>query len=536
MASIKILDCTLREAPIENQMWGELYIRKILHRLEKAGVDIIEIGFLKNSKHVSGSTSFQFVEEIEPYIDRKKNPDQWYSALVDYGRYDLKYLSEHTGKSVDMIRVCFKHNEMDQVLDYAKQIKEKGYKVCIQHVDTMGFTDQEIIPFIGEVNKLKPYSYSIVDTFGSMYEHDMLHFLTLADVFLDKDIQLGFHGHNNLMMADANLQTFVRKLSGKRDIIGDASLLGCGRGAGNAHTELIAEYLIKNYGMNYDIDEIFDVIDSVIYVIQKQVTWGYGIPYLISGIHNAHSFNVKQLLHRHIIKSKDLRAIIEQLDEVQKKKYDYALLEKLYIEHFNHPYDDVKSIEKLTKELTGRMVLVIGPAMSAIKEKTHIDTFIDTKKPIVVALNNYIEGYHADYIFFSGIRRYQNLQYYNREQLGATQIIVTSNIKTQPLDNETVVDYTSLIKYGWINLDSSFILLLRLLIKCGVSEINITGVDGYKNNEDAYFRSDYEVNLETEDKVEITKDNRSMLEDIRKHYPDLPIHFITDSLYKTVFE
>ena len=52
-------------------------------------VDIIEIGFLKNSKHAEGSTSFQRVEEIEQYIAPKKE-GTLYVALVDYGRYDLQ--------------------------------------------------------------------------------------------------------------------------------------------------------------------------------------------------------------------------------------------------------------------------------------------------------------------------------------------------------------------------------------------------------------------------------------------------------------
>ena len=66
MGRLQLLDCTLREAPIDNLMWGEMNIHKMIHGLEMANVDIIECGFLKNADYIKGSTSFQRVEDIIP--------------------------------------------------------------------------------------------------------------------------------------------------------------------------------------------------------------------------------------------------------------------------------------------------------------------------------------------------------------------------------------------------------------------------------------------------------------------------------------
>ena len=70
--TVCVLDCTLREAPIDDLMWGKLSIMKTIHGLELAGIEIIEVGFLKNNAHKSGSTSFQKVEEIREFIKPKK--------------------------------------------------------------------------------------------------------------------------------------------------------------------------------------------------------------------------------------------------------------------------------------------------------------------------------------------------------------------------------------------------------------------------------------------------------------------------------
>ena len=45
--SFKLLDCTLREAPLDRLMWGDMAIKKTVNGLENANVDIIELGFLK---------------------------------------------------------------------------------------------------------------------------------------------------------------------------------------------------------------------------------------------------------------------------------------------------------------------------------------------------------------------------------------------------------------------------------------------------------------------------------------------------------
>ena len=82
MGRLQLLDCTLREAPIDNLMWGEMNIHKMIHGLEMANVDIIECGFLKNADYIKGSTSFQRVEDIIPFLKNKKK-GKTYVALVD---------------------------------------------------------------------------------------------------------------------------------------------------------------------------------------------------------------------------------------------------------------------------------------------------------------------------------------------------------------------------------------------------------------------------------------------------------------------
>ena len=535
MVNFKLLDCTLREAPLDRLLWGELFTHKVIRGLENAGINIIEIGFLKDCTYEPGSTCFSCVEDIEPYLLNKK-ADVMYVALVDYGRFDLSNLSDYDGRTIDAIRICFKHNEIEDVLDYASQIRAKGYKVCIQHVDTMGYQDEEIVKFVRKVNEFKPFSYSIVDTFGAMYSKDVMHYADIINRELDEDIWMGLHTHNNMMLADANAQLYTDELIGKRKIIVDTSLYGCGRSAGNAHTELMTTYMNKNHEFQYDINEVLDLIDTVITAAQKKTTWGYSIPYFISGMYNAHTFNVNQLLKRHNIKSKDLRAIMGMLDEKQKKAYDYVLLEKLYVQYFDNPVDDEAVLNELTEAFSGREILLLGPGASIKDNCEKIHQFISVTKPIVVGVNNVIDGFCLDYIFYSGSIRYDNLKYQTHKLTRLPKLIVTSNIKVEADINEYIVNYNSLIKYGWINMDSSIILLMRLMIKCQVRKMYMAGLDGYTGSGDAFYDNELDTNMNATDRVEHTNDNISMMKDILADNKDLQVRFLTASIYEEVFQ
>ena len=327
LMKINLLDCTLREAPIKDLILGKDVIQDFINGLEKTGINIIECGFLRDIGACQDNTIFKYASDIEPFLVNK-NVNRIYTALIDYGRYNIDNLTDFDGKSIDALRICFKKNERNEVIPFAKAIKDKGYKIFIQQVDTLAYNDYEICELIQEINKLKPYAYSIVDTFGSMYADDVRHLCKLVNNNLDNSIIMGFHAHNNLMLAASNSELFIELMNNIREIIIDTAVLGCGRGAGNAATELLIQYINSKFNGEYMLDPIFDIVDNL---MPKFIgKWGYNIPYFISGTHNTHVFNINYLVEKHNIKSKNLKNFVETLNEYQKKHYDYTKLEQLY--------------------------------------------------------------------------------------------------------------------------------------------------------------------------------------------------------------
>ncbi|MBD5537987.1 MAG: hypothetical protein HDQ99_21935 [Lachnospiraceae bacterium] len=508
MGHARILDCTLRDGGyLLDKCFGEENIYGIVNGLVNTGIDIIEIGFLQNGGFGDGKTVFLNSTEAEKYIPMNKG-ESIFTAFADYSRYDISNLDEYTGKSFQAVRECFFKNECKGAIEYCKQIKKKGYLCFVQPVDILGYNDKELIELIEQINIVEPYCFSIVDTFGSMYEDDLQRIFSIIHHNLSPKCKIGFHSHNNLQMSSALAQSFLKLSYGKREVIVDATISGMGRGAGNAPTELIAQYMVDKMGYLYNMDALLDVIDHYMRNIRSQVEWGYNTYFYIAGAYSTHVNNIAYLTKKNSIKSKDIRYILNELDEDTRKRYDYEKLESTYLKYMQTNIDDTLDFNRLKDELSGRNVVLLAAGRSIVEEQSKILKYIEENHAKVISINYPHENIPNDFIYISNIKRFQS---FDKKKCKAP-IIYTSNVKTQGNDSEYVISFMRLIKCGWENSDNSTILLLRLLNELNVSKIGIAGFDGYDYTNN-YAEKVHEYNLSVQDALFINKELEEMLND-----------------------
>ena len=68
-----LLDCTLRDgAYIVESKFGDSVIRGIIHKIEEAGAEVIECGWLKDKPHQRDSTFYHIPADLEQYLSVKK--------------------------------------------------------------------------------------------------------------------------------------------------------------------------------------------------------------------------------------------------------------------------------------------------------------------------------------------------------------------------------------------------------------------------------------------------------------------------------
>ena len=330
MKSLQVLDCTLRDGAQTNEArFGEVAVRDITENLTKAGIDIIECGFLKECEFESGRTYYPQPSYACPYIPEKKN-GIIYSALMDYGRFNVEDLEKYDGRTFDLIRVSFFEKDIDNVKDFIQKICDKGYKVSIQPMDTFSYGNESIEKIISIANEISPEALSMVDTYSLATTDDIDRVYHLYESGLDIKIKIGFHSHNNQLNSFALAQHFIKISMPERQLIIDASLYGMGRGGGNLNTELFAEYLNRQGIKRYQIKYILDMIDKYLVKFKEKFEWGYTMPMLYAGLYGVHVFTAGYLAEKPGVTSYDLKCMFEMLDEHKKKRYDYDYLDEIY--------------------------------------------------------------------------------------------------------------------------------------------------------------------------------------------------------------
>ena len=143
---LKVLDCTLRDGGYINDWnWGFGTARNIIYQLLLAKVDIIEVGFLRNvEKYNEDITVCNRIEELNRLLPEEKGDGVIYSAMAMRSNYDIYKLTPYNGDGIELIRITAHDYDIEDGMDFAREVKEKGYKLSINPINIMGYSDSKI--------------------------------------------------------------------------------------------------------------------------------------------------------------------------------------------------------------------------------------------------------------------------------------------------------------------------------------------------------------------------------------------------------
>lgn len=518
MNNIKVLDCTLRDGGYCNQWkFGCENIRKIIAGLADANIDIIECGFLSNKVHPDQNISkFASVSEIEPFI-LKKQEGKLYVAMVNYGEYSAEDLPERSADSIDGIRVAFHKKNLTEALELCREIKKKGYKVFVQAMVSVSYSDEEFLKLIQKVNDFQPYAFYIVDSFGMMKEKDLTRLFYMVEHNLSENIWIGFHSHNNMQLAYSNAQKLVT-LQTDRNLIIDTSVYGMGRGAGNLNTELFVEFLNENVSTDYELKPLLSIIDEIINEFYQQNYWGYSLPNYLSAKHNAHPNYAKYLDDQKTLTVEDMESIFELMDTEKCVDFDKKYIEDLYIRYMNKGRQQNEHVIELGKKLAGKTILLIAPGKSSVDEQSLIAEHLAKDDIIGISVNFAYTYADTDYIFLSNLRRYREL---GKEEYA--KCIVTSNI---PAENVYLqVKYKDLLNDEEAVRDKAGLMAIRFLMNYDIKEILLAGFDGYSHDTRENY-GDKKMAFFTRNAI-LDVMNEGMSQVLRKFASEVHISFLT---------
>lgn len=472
MGRVRLLDCTLRDGGYCNQwQFGYDNIKKIINGLVSAGIDIIECGFLTNKTAYKKDVSiFTRMEDVAKVIPPNRE-GKLFVCLMNYGEYTLEEIPDYDGTSLDGIRVAFHKKDMRAALKLCEGIKAKDYKVFIQAMVSLNYTDEEFMELIRLTNEFEPYAFYIVDSFGIMKKKDLTRLFYMVEHKLKENIHIGYHSHNNMQLAYSNAQTLV-DIQTKRSLIIDASVFGMGRGAGNLNTELFVEYMNDNLGTEYMLKPLLTIIDEVLNHYYQLNYWGYSLPNYLSAAHNCHPNYASYLDDKKTLTVENMDEIFSMMDEEKRSTFDKKYIEGLYIRYMDNGRIYGEHLYELRKILEGRRVLIIAPGKSGEYEKDKVIACAARKDVVSISVNFDYPHVETDFIFLSNLRRFREL-----DPSKKCKTIVTSNIPADGVYLKT--KYTELLNCIEAVKDNAGMMLIKFLINLGVKEILLAGFDGY---------------------------------------------------------
>lgn len=520
MNKIHVLDCTLRDGGYcNNWEFGYDNITKIADGLTQSGIDVIECGFISEKKKYGKEVSkFNTISEISEIIPSDRN-SKIFVAMMNYGEYDVDNLPEYDGTSIDGIRVAFHKKDLVNAMKICEKIKAKGYLVFVQAMVSLSYSDEEFLELIKLVNSVGVHSFYIVDSFGMMKGKDLTRLFYVVEHNLDEKIWIGFHSHNNMQLAYSNAQALC-SVTTNRNLIIDSSVYGMGRGAGNLNTELFVSYLNENYGTDYKIKPLLNIIDEILNEFYQRNYWGYSLPNYLSAFHNAHPNYAGYLDDKKTLTVEDMNEIFSMMDDEKKVNFDKSYIEELYLGYMEKGKVNDEHITELKSAVSGKKILLIAPGKSSKDEKDKINSFIENNNVVSVSVNFDYEN--TDYIFLSNLRRYKEL-----DSSVKSKCIVTSNVPAGDAYLQT--PYKELINSEEAVKDNAGLMAIKFFMNLGVNEIYLAGFDGYAHDVKENY-GDTKLEFISKNAV-LDAMNDGMNKVLAQYSGNVKIEFVTEQKY-----
>jgi 4-hydroxy 2-oxovalerate aldolase len=284
---IRVVDVTVRDGGLMNDhRFSDDVVRAVYQACVAAGIDYMEVGY-KGSKRIFsrgeyGPWKFCDEEDLRRIVG-DNDTDLKLCVMADAERCDYQEdILPKRESVIDMVRVATYIHQVPVALDMVKDAHDKGYETTINLMAASAVAEIELEGALELLCNSEVGAIYVVDSFGAFYSEQVHYLVDLYKKYAEPlGKTVGMHAHNNQQLAYAN--TIEAAIKGA-DLL-DSSMAGLGRGAGNCQTELLLGFL---HNPKYRLRPVLKCIQEHIEPMRKDLRWGFGIPYMITGMLNEH--------------------------------------------------------------------------------------------------------------------------------------------------------------------------------------------------------------------------------------------------------
>lgn len=379
-----ILDCTLRDGGYYTA-WdfpAEL-VSRYLEAMKAARVDVVELGFrMLRNEGFKGA----FAYTTDSYIRSLNVPDGLTVGVMVNGGELLggveKTLEQLFPEAADtspvkLVRVACHFNEFERALPASQWLHQRGYKVGFNLMQIAGRSRAEVCRLARMASAWPIDILYFADSMGSMGPPDVAE--TIAWLREGWKGDLGIHTHDNMGQA---LQNTLRA-HGEGVCWLDATIMGMGRGPGNARTEELLIEMEGHQRKGANLVPLLALIRDYFKPLKIHHGWGSNPYYYLAGKYGIHPSYVQEMLIDPRYGEEDVLAAIDYLRREGGQRFRR---DNLYSAKEFYDATPAGSWAPATL-LEGREVLLLGAGPGIVKHRQALEVYIRRANPVVIAMN-----------------------------------------------------------------------------------------------------------------------------------------------------
>jgi 4-hydroxy 2-oxovalerate aldolase len=183
---------------------------------------------------------------------------------------------------LDMIRTATYIHQIPTAIEIIKDAHDKGYETTVNLMAISAIQERELDVGLEALAASPVGTIYLVDSFGALYHEQIQYLIRKYIKFAQPEGKIvGIHAHNNQQLAYAN--TICALIEGANLL--DATIDGMGRGAGNCPLELLLGFL---HNPKFHLRPVLECLQNNVRPLQKNLRWGFEVPYMITGQLNQH--------------------------------------------------------------------------------------------------------------------------------------------------------------------------------------------------------------------------------------------------------
>lgn len=258
--TVNLLDCTIRDGSyVTHYYWDADVLEKVVSTLSKQGIKYIEVGNgMGMGAYRTMPNSLEDAAYYEHTIPFKRDSLIGSFCIPGTATFeDLKLFKERGG---DFVRIGTNATQTENALPFIEKARELGLWVSCNLMKTYAISKYQWIQYSDKLVNAGAECIYFVDSAGGMLPDEVGEYVRAMKNFYN--VEVGFHGHNNFLLANAN--SLKAAECGAKFI--DVTLGGLGRGAGNAQLESMVPILQKVNLLNQDLDffALADLANSIV--------------------------------------------------------------------------------------------------------------------------------------------------------------------------------------------------------------------------------------------------------------------------------